>query len=501
MSTFNIQAISATLTAMAVLFVNDPRKFVANVSQKLGFSGVKWPLNPLKIEVLESKGEFDSCLRELSSGKDALFCCGGKRRVLKRLLREMRYLDYSVLDSPTRQIQPEAEIVLFVATNSVPYTQSGYSLRTDRLLRSLAEYTDIAVGVLTRFGYPAVIGSLASCESDTIERLTYHRALPWKFSLDPQESVHAMQKHIVKLANEVGATVIHTTTDFKNALAVSRAADELGIPWIYEVRGEPEATWLSTPALDGSERRENAVYYRMCRDKEIEVARAARRVIALSKVSKSALISRGVDSTKISVVPNGFDDKLPSSIPTKEQTRQELGLPQGKLLGVISALVPYEGIDFVISAMSELPKNTRLLIVGDGSERLALEELSRRLGLSDRVFFVGKKPSDEIWKWYSCLDIFLIPRVDSPVTRTVTPMKGMMAQALGVPVIASDLPALREITDGREYYFRAEDRESYLEQVRTVIQETQPLERAQGWDSSRTWGSSALKLKEVYRTL
>src|SRR5699024_4787124 len=69
---------------------------------------------------------------------------------------------------------------------------------------------------------------------------------------------------------------------------------------------------------------------------------------------------------------------------------------------------------------------------------------------------VGKQPATTIWKWYAALDIFVIPRKNQDVCRTVTPIKTLMAQANGVPVVASDLPALREVTGNKAIYFRAE---------------------------------------------
>ena len=48
--------------------------------------------------------------------------------------------------------------------------------------------------------------------------------------------------------------------------------------------------------------------------------------------------------------------------------------------------------------------------------------------------------------WYQALDVFCVPRLDTPVCRLVTPIKPMTAMALGRPVVVSSLPALRELT-------------------------------------------------------
>jgi glycosyltransferase involved in cell wall biosynthesis len=87
----------------------------------------------------------------------------------------------------------------------------------------------------------------------------------------------------------------------------------------------------------------------------------------------------------------------------------------------------------------------KLLIVGDGVSRPVLELQARESGYADRIIFTGRVPRDQAACYHQALDIFVVPRADLDVTRSVTPLKPVEALACARPVVASRLPALKEI--------------------------------------------------------
>ena len=85
----------------------------------------------------------------------------------------------------------------------------------------------------------------------------------------------------------------------------------------------------------------------------------------------------------------------------------------------------------------------------------------------------------------------------------VTPIKTLMAQANGVPVVASDLPALREVTGNHADYFAAESPAELACILRSKIDSEpssrrQQTDNARDWVRSRTWDSNAEKLIDLY---
>ena len=92
-------------------------------------------------------------------------------------------------------------------------------------------------------------------------------------------------------------------------------------------------------------------------------------------------------------------------------------------------------------------------------------------------------------------------RKDSEVTRIVTPIKALEAQALGVPVVASDLPALREVTGGRAIFCAPEDPKSISKAIREAAGNRELAEKSREWVQGRTWGNVSEAYQKVFEDL
>ncbi|WJY92785.1 GDP-mannose-dependent alpha-(1-6)-phosphatidylinositol monomannoside mannosyltransferase [Corynebacterium faecale] len=390
--------------------------------------------------------------------------------------------------------------VIHLLTNSLPHTNSGYSLRSHGVLTALRSVGVSALAV-TRLGYPVTVGRLSRTQQELVEGIAYHRLLPWVMPNSSLSVVRHTAADLIRIARSTDAWAIHTTTPFENALAAEHAARELGIPWIYEVRGEPELTWLSrfdpaTP-LDVEQAAHSSLFQGR-RLQETALAMRADAVVALSSVSAEQLAERGVDPEKITVIPNAVDSDLIGKSTDRDALREELGLPTGPLVGSVSAMVGYEGFDTLIESLAQLSDLTAIL-VGDGTELPALKQLAADCGVINRVIFPGRVPAVDAWKWYAALDVFVVPRKDTPVCRTVTPIKPLAALALGIPVVTSDLPALREVTGNLGVYAEADDPEALALAVNKALRAA-PVD-ATDFLEQRTWDAIGQRYAEMYAEL
>lgn len=114
----------------------------------------------------------------------------------------------------------------------------------------------------------------------------------------------------------------------------------------------------------------------------------------------------------IEVVPNG--SSLPSAQEYSEQElaelKQRIGKKDGEIFLIsVSRLVHQKGIDVVIRALSLLPHNIRLLVVGDGSDKEMLVSLAKELGVTGRVIFTGQVDRTMTAKYRKISDIFVLP--------------------------------------------------------------------------------------------
>ncbi|WP_347754294.1 glycosyltransferase [Agrococcus sp. ProA11] len=344
--------------------------------------------------------------------------------------------------------------VLHLLTNSLPHTQSGYTMRSHEVLKAQRE-AGLAPIAMTRVGYPVVVGGLAAAGVDVVDGIEYHRALPARLAATPDGRLAQQADALAALAATARPAALQTTTHYPNAIVAREVALALGLPWAYEVRGMLEQTWVAGLGSDAARERALASErYRLTREREAELASAADVVFTLSESMRDDLAQRGVPRERVHLVPNGIDaallDRTP---PAAADARESLGLPRdGFWVGSTSSLVDYEGFDVLLDAVSIARAeghDVRVLLVGDGSARQALQAQAIDRGLGDSAVFTGRVARDTVVTYRDALDLFVVPRHDRDVTRTVSPLKPVEAMASGRPVLVSALPPLLE-TIGQE---------------------------------------------------
>lgn len=114
---------------------------------------------------------------------------------------------------------------------------------------------------------------------------------------------------------------------------------------------------------------------------ELRAWRICDHIISNSAAGKQFIVEKGIDQRRVSVIENGLD--LNAHIPrrSRREVRDELGLPESSLLGlVIARLDPVKGIDRLIRAASSPDLNGRItfVVAGHGPERKPLTKLIRK---------------------------------------------------------------------------------------------------------------------------
>lgn len=137
------------------------------------------------------------------------------------------------------------------------------------------------------------------------------------------------------------------------------------------------------------------------------------------------------------VVPNGIDTEL-FSPGDRILARRALGLPVGPtVIGSAGRLEHVKGHDVLVDAMALLPPTAMAVIAGEGSESAALRNRAARLGLQDRVVFLGQV--DDMATFYRALDVFCLPSRQEGL-----PLCVLEAQACRIPVVATDVGGVAE---------------------------------------------------------
>jgi glycosyltransferase involved in cell wall biosynthesis len=219
---------------------------------------------------------------------------------------------------------------------------------------------------------------------------------------------------------------------------------------VWHSRGGPSgrvAAWLAgVPHLVTSERtvhrRKSGTRWAIDR----RLARVADRLVANSRAVRDIGIEHGLPAEKLTVIANGVPPAARSDV-SREELLRELNLPAGaRLIGVIGPHVPHKRTtDLVWAAdlLRVLDDNMRLLVMGDGPQRSQLERFARLASDLDHIRFLGQR--DDLWRIVPHLDVLWHGSSSEGQPNAV-----MEAMAAGVPVVASDIPAHRElIEDGQ----------------------------------------------------
>src|SRR5699024_2324743 len=185
-----------------------------------------------------------SVLAELASTDSIEKLSRADRKLVRRAVDEDSFLRKEFARFPPMKPTESSPRVLFYLTNSLPHTHSGYAYRTQSTLKALQNH-GIDVEALTRIGYPITVGRLPLAVSEEVDGIRYTRMIPAVYPGTLKQRYSKSVDEVVRIAIQSNANILHTTTDFNNALIVSEAANRLGILWVYEVRGELERTWLS----------------------------------------------------------------------------------------------------------------------------------------------------------------------------------------------------------------------------------------------------------------
>ncbi|MFC5379505.1 glycosyltransferase [Aquipuribacter nitratireducens] len=385
--------------------------------------------------------------------EEAVALAPAASRLRRRLAAELAAARWRPDTTPASPASGGGRRVLHVVTNSLPHTRSGYTQRTQAVLRVQRAQADVEVAAATPLGYPATVGRLPGPALDVVDGIPYHRLLPRTLPFDAEARLRRWLDALERLARDTGADLLHAHSHWPNALAALHVGRRLGLPVVYEVRGVLEETWAQRTG-PGARDSDRYALFRAQEEFAVQHADAALTIGAGMRDDLAARTGRG----DIRLVPNAVDDDLlargadeAARRADRDATRRALGIgPDDYVVGSVSSLVDYEGFDVLLAAAARLAGSgtaVTVLLVGAGDDAPRLARLGRELPAGARLVLPGRVPKEQVPAHLAALDVFVVPRTDTPVCRLVTPLKPAEAMAAGLPLVLSDLPALREFAD------------------------------------------------------
>ena len=226
------------------------------------------------------------------------------------------------------------------------------------------------------------------------------------------------------------------------------------------------------------------------------------RVIAVGPKLAELIAPFVNDRKKIRIIGNGI---RVSEIPKKE-THKETLYPGQKIVLTVGFLTRPKGVDFLLRALpgvcAEVPE-TRCLIIGEGPEQCRLVRLAEDLDLQDRVFFMGRRPHDEVYRYMSLCDLFVLPS-----WRESFGIVYLEAMSVGKPVIGCWGQGIEGIIrDGEEGLLVRPKDVSSLQEAMLRLLKDEELSTEMGRKGRQlvleqyTWEQKAREIEGVYEEL
>jgi glycosyltransferase involved in cell wall biosynthesis len=170
------------------------------------------------------------------------------------------------------------------------------------------------------------------------------------------------------------------------------------------------------------------------------LARMTTRLIAITPGQRREIIGLGLgDEQKVVEIPLGLDLAAFTVPLERGAARARFGLPlDAAVVAIVARLVSVKNIPLFLSAMARLRRPAIALVVGDGSERAALERMSRDLGLGDRCRFLGWQ--QDVHAVYAAADVVALTS-----TNEGSPVSLIEAMAAGRPVVSTAVGGVPDV--------------------------------------------------------
>ena len=333
--------------------------------------------------------------------------------------------------------------ILHVLDHSIPL-HSGYTFRTASILREQR-----ALGWDT-FHITSPKQGDATALEESIDGLHFYRTAGGTGLLADLPVgrevalMNALSQRLMQVAQWVEPDIIHAHSPVLNALPALKVGRQLGIPVVYEIR----AFWEDA-AVDHGTTSQGSLRYRATRSLETRAIQRADHVFTICEGLRADIIARGVDSSKVTVIPNAVNvESFQLARPPDPALLAQLGLTDSTVIGFIGSFYAYEGLDLLVAALPALLKarpDIKLLLVGGGVQEVNLRQQAQQLGVAEKVVFAGRVPHQAVSRYYDLIKVLAYPRHPMRLTELVTPLKPLEAMAQGQLFVASDVGGHKEL--------------------------------------------------------
>ncbi len=340
------------------------------------------------------------------------------------------------------------------------------------------------VGVTVLHAVPFGVGGEGGRESELpVIRVPYRYVPGVGKGLDHLFLAAALRPRLRRIEEREGIDLLDAHFGFPEGAAAVRLGRELGVPVVMTLRG--------------TERR---FFGKGARGRIMARAiRSADAVIAVSRSLGDLARRAGAACDRVRVIGNGVDAERfrPGD---RAEARRRLGLPrEGEVVLSVGALIERKGHHHLIRMFRRIDRErpgATLLVVGDGPWRARLRRRAEREGAAGRVRFAGLLDRDALVAAYRAADLLALASSFEGWANVL-----LEALACGVPVVATDVGAAREVVNGPELgvVVPPGDWQSFCDAILATLRRRRDPASIRRRALRRSWGRVAEEVRAVFR--
>ena len=228
-------------------------------------------------------------------------------------------------------------------------------------------------------------------------------------------------------------------------------------------------------------------------------ARRADRVIAVSGAGGDEIVAGlGVERERIDVIPNGVRPAPPS--PPTAGVRERYGFGERSVILAVATNLPHKNLPALIQALALMDSERRpmLVMAGHNTDGGALHEQAVAAGVAQDVRLLGGCSTQELDSLYALASCLVLPTLHEGFGLPV-----LEAMARSVPVVCSDIPALREVAGSAALYFDPHAPAEIAARISELVADTDLAKRMRDRGHARaadfSWSAAAAGTLASYR--
>ncbi len=399
--------------------------------------------------------------------------------------------------------------VLHVLYQSLPQV-SGSSIRSRDIMLSQKEVGIEVLAITAPFQ-----NSISKKGLDIIDDITYIRT-----SRNSKNSITDLRKGVLQRIYRVFSIlifsqklfstikkekpdVLHAHAMFFCAIPSLILGKLFNIPVVYEFR----SLWMYQKTNSRNKGFINKKIEIFLIHVEIFCLKKAAHAVILNENLKEFIFSKTNKPFKNTIINNAVNTSLINVLKASITPINRKDF----VFGYVGTITEYEGLEFLIHTFQELYDDGfkhKLVIYGKGVNKQSVQDQIIARSDINTISYMGAIAPSEVYKAFSEIDVIINPRLNTPKTNSVTPLKPLEAMAYEKLFIGSDVQGIKEIVpQGTGFLFSSENKNDLKKVVKKVAslspqdRDSHKKEALNFVVSHKSWLQNAAKYKEIYTSL